>query len=97
MRLWMLLKPCKKGKADLTATTEQLAASSNIPSDVLSKTDQRMAALEQTLKDLSEVSTGEEGAVAGVAAIAQRVNSIETRVGDQISHLKQEPIGRAWR
>lgn len=49
----------------------------------------RLQELEKTIADLAVVAKGDDGQIAGVAAIASRVNGIETRVGEQIAALEE--------
>ncbi|CAN0502430.1 unnamed protein product, partial [Scytosiphon promiscuus] len=51
---------------------------------------ERLGSLEQTMKDLSAVASGGEEQIAGVAAIATKVNSLESRVQNEMEAIKTE-------
>lgn len=51
---------------------------------------ERLGSLEQTMKDLSAVASGGDEQIAGVAAIASKVNSLESRVQNEIDAIKTE-------
>ncbi len=79
------------GQASTARLEEQFAElSRKVETSAENDVSERLGSLEQTMKDLSAVASGGEEQIAGVAAIATKVNSLESRVQNEMEAIKTE-------